>query len=236
MRFNFRANAASLLLAFTLMQGAAPLALAAPDGSSEGLESGAGDKGGNGDSETRLRRFRRNFESQASGREMGGDEDRFARLKQLREGGDGSMRNRLGRELRMPGRSPLNLTELNLSEEQKNKIKTMRSQTQAKAKELQKDIKAKRAEMRDLLFEPGSTDDQIRAKHSELRKIQGEAESLMIDDFIAIRSVLTAEQKKKLPSIKPGMRKPMSGSQLLSQPAAQPSSQQTSGRAMNVDN
>lgn len=244
MQFNFRANATALLLAFTLMQAASPLAFAAPESGAEVMESGSGDKAGNGDPETRLRRFRRNFDSQAGGREMGGDDDRFARLKQLRESGDGPVRNRLrgmqggglsggigGKGLGMPGRTPLNLTELNLSEEQKNKIKMMRSQTHAKAKELQKDIKAKRAEMRDLLFEPGSTDEQIRAKHSELRKIQGEAESLMIDDFIAIRSVLTAEQKRKLPSIKPGMRKPQP-----SQLGSQQSSQQASGPAMNSDN
>ncbi len=82
----------------------------------------------------------------------------------------------------------------------------MRSQTQLKAKELQKDLKAKRAEMRDLLFEPDSTAEQIKAKHSELKQTQEQVENLMINDFIGIRSVLTSEQKKKLPLIKPGAR------------------------------
>ena len=102
------------------------------------------------------------------------------------------------------GRNPLNLASLNLTEEQKNKIKTMRTQSQAKAKELQQSLKSKRMEMRDMLFDPSVSIKQIKAKHAELRQTQDQVESLMIDDFLSIRSVLTPEQMKKLPSLKPG--------------------------------
>lgn len=109
------------------------------------------------------------------------------------------------------GRNPLNLAALNLTEEQKNKIKTSRTQSQAKAKELQGSLRTKRMEMRDMLFDPDASVKQIKAKHEEVRKIQEQVEGLMIDDFLSIRSVLTAEQKKKLPSLKPGAGGPPNG-------------------------
>lgn len=102
------------------------------------------------------------------------------------------------------GRNPLNLSALDLSEEQKSKIKTLRTQAQTKAKDLQNSLRAKRMEMRDMLFDPDASVKQIKAKHEEVRKIQEQVEGLMIDDFLSIRSVLTPEQKKKLPSLKPG--------------------------------
>ncbi len=175
----------------------------------------------------RQRRFRRAFEGggeMPEAENMPSPQERFRRLRERRmnagegEGmmpgedtpGGGRRGGGMGRMSSFSGSmgrgGALNLTELNLTEEQKTKIKTMRSQTQLKAKELQKDLKAKRAEMRDLLFEPNSTAEQIKAKHSELKQTQEQVENLMINDFIGIRSVLTSEQKKKLPLIKPGAR------------------------------
>lgn len=101
------------------------------------------------------------------------------------------------------GGKPLDFSQLGLTDEQKSKIKAMRAKTQGKAKDLQQTIRDKRLEMRDLLFDPNATEPQIRAKKSELRQIQDQAENLMIDDFLGIRAVLTAEQKQKLPSLKP---------------------------------
>lgn len=103
---------------------------------------------------------------------------------------------------------PLDFSQLGLTDDQKAKIKAMRSKTQGKAKDLQQSIRDKRLEMRDLLFDPDATEQQIRAKKNELRQMQDQAETLMIDDFLGIRSVLTAEQKQKLPSIKPDFGPP----------------------------
>lgn len=104
------------------------------------------------------------------------------------------------------GRTPLDLSQLNLTEEQKTKIKSMRAEVQAKAKQCQQNLKARKQELRDLFFDPVASEKQIRAKHAEVRQAQEQAETLMVDDFIAIRQVLTAEQKKQLPMLKPGMR------------------------------
>jgi hypothetical protein len=56
------------------------------------------------------------------------------------------------------------------------------------------------------MFDPASTGKQILDKRQELRALQDEAETLMLNDFIAMRSVLTAEQLKHLPELKPGAR------------------------------
>lgn len=104
------------------------------------------------------------------------------------------------------GRTPLDLSQLNLTEEQKTKIKSMRAEVQGKAKQCQQNLKARKQELRDLFFDPVASEKQIRSKHAEVRQAQEQAETLMVDDFIAIREVLTAEQKKQLPMLKPGMR------------------------------
>ena len=70
--------------------------------------------------------------------------------------------------------------------------------------------------MRDLMFDPTATDGQIRAKRQELRRMQDELEDVVIGDFLSLRSILTPEQRKKLPEIKPGAHEggaPMAGQQ-----------------------
>lgn len=56
------------------------------------------------------------------------------------------------------------------------------------------------------MFDPASTGKQLLDKRQELRALLDEAETLMLNDFIAMRSVLTAEQLRHLPELKPGAR------------------------------
>lgn len=111
------------------------------------------------------------------------------------------------------GRGPLDLSVLNLTEEQKNKIKTMRQNTAGKAKNLKVSIKKSRGEMFDMMFDPETTDAALKAKHAEVRKLQGDLGDLMIQDFLSIKGVLTSEQLKHLPELKPGgaHRQPIAG-------------------------
>lgn len=102
------------------------------------------------------------------------------------------------------GRSPLDLSSLNLTEAQKTKIKEVRQQSSPRSRELMKSIQSNRMGLRDMMFDPNMTDAQIKAKRAELRKLQDQSEDLMLNDFLTIRSVLTKEQRAKLPSIKPG--------------------------------
>ncbi len=98
---------------------------------------------------------------------------------------------------------PLDLSSLNLTDEQKQTIRQLRSQNAPKARELRRAIQAKRAELRTMMFDPNATDDAIKAKRKELRAVQEQMEDMVLSDFLAMRNVLTPEQKKKLPEVMP---------------------------------
>lgn len=115
-----------------------------------------------------------------------------------REFAGAAMNMRLGNGNGGLNRSPLDLSHLNLTDEQKARITEQRGKSKSQAKELQQAIKAKRIEMRDMMFDPTFNADQIRAKRSEVRKMQDQAELLMLNDFLSMRAVLTPEQLRKL--------------------------------------
>lgn len=102
------------------------------------------------------------------------------------------------------GRKALDLTSLNLSPEQKQKIQEMRGQLAPKTRELRKQLNAKRMELRDMMFEANAGDDQVRAKRKEVRQLQDKVEDMQLNDFLGIRSVLTPDQRQKLTDLKPG--------------------------------
>lgn len=104
----------------------------------------------------------------------------------------------------MFGRKALDLTSLNLSPEQKQKIQDMRKQVAPKTRELRQQLNAKRLELRDMMFEASAGDDQVRAKRKEVRQLQDKVEDMQINDFLGIRSVLTPDQRLKLTDLKPG--------------------------------
>lgn len=102
------------------------------------------------------------------------------------------------------GKRALDLTSLNLSPEQKQKIQEMRGQIAPKTRELRKQLASKRAELRDMMFEANAGDDQVRAKRKEVRQLQDKIEEMQLNDFLGIRAVLTADQRLKLSDLKPG--------------------------------
>jgi hypothetical protein len=106
---------------------------------------------------------------------------------------------------------PLDLTPLGLSEEQKDRIRQIRSQSAVKARELRRVLKLKRAEMKDLMFDPDASDGQIKARRQELRRLQDQLEDVILSDFLALRGVLTPEQRNRLPEVKPQPRPPLAG-------------------------
>ncbi len=102
------------------------------------------------------------------------------------------------------GGMAINLGALGLSEEQKQRIRELRGQNSGKARALRLSLREKRAEMRQLMFDPNASEEQIRAKRRELRRMQDRMEEMQIEDFLSLRSVLTPEQRQRLPEIMPG--------------------------------
>jgi Spy/CpxP family protein refolding chaperone len=103
----------------------------------------------------------------------------------------------------MFGKRPLDLTSLGLTPEQKQRIQGMREQLGPKTRELRKTLNAKRMELRDMMFEASAGDDQVRTKRKEVRQLQDKVEDMQLNDFLAIRSVLTPDQRQKLTDLKP---------------------------------
>jgi Spy/CpxP family protein refolding chaperone len=101
------------------------------------------------------------------------------------------------------GSRPLDLSVLNLTEEQKQKIQDLRTRDGLKAREFRKVLKDKRLHLRDLMFDPSSTDQEIRMERQDMRKLQNQIEELMLNDFLAIRSLLTPEQRQHFQELKP---------------------------------
>lgn len=102
----------------------------------------------------------------------------------------------------MFGKGPLDLTALNLTDEQKQKIAQMHGDNGAKMRDLMRKRRDLTTQMRDLMFDPDVNETQIRAKRDEVRQVQEKLEDLRLNDFLAIRSLLTAEQRQKLKDVK----------------------------------
>lgn len=135
------------------------------------------------------------------------------RAQMMQNGGFGRRPGEMGRRGGFRGgRRTLDLSPLNLTDEQKTKIQKMRQQASPRARELRSKLLTGGQELKDMMFDPSVSDDSIRAKSRELRKLHDQAEDMKLDNFLSIRSVLTPEQRKRLPEVKPqGPRSAMAG-------------------------
>ena len=135
--------------------------------------------------------------------------DSFAARFGNRGGQDFRKRFREGREHAGGGGfggRQLDLTPLGLNDEQKEKIRAMREQTKTKVKDIRKDLLTKQEEMRKLMFNPDASEAQIRAASTQVRKLQTQMDDANMNDLLAIRGMLTPEQRKKLPDCAPGRK------------------------------
>lgn len=110
-----------------------------------------------------------------------------------------------GRKLGAFLNHPLDLSPLNLTDEQKEKIQKLRSQTAAETRDMRRRLKEGAVQMRDLMFDSSASDAQILSKRDELRRLHNNLEDSQIKDFLAIRALLTSEQKEKLNDVKMNM-------------------------------
>jgi len=121
----------------------------------------------------------------------------------------GTLPTRTGEGAPRSMRGPtLDLTPLNLTAEQKQKFQDNRRETLKKMGELHKALKTKRDDLNNALFEPDSTETTLRDKREEVTSLHEQIDDLKFEELITLRSLLTAEQKKHLPEIKPQFNKP----------------------------
>lgn len=86
--------------------------------------------------------------------------------------------------------------ELNLSEEQANKLKELKTQSKWGTKEKRKAMEQTMQELEALMSGPASEAD-VRAKFSVLQKQQDEYAKARLEKILSIRAILTSEQRAK---------------------------------------
>ena len=88
---------------------------------------------------------------------------------------------------------------LNLSEEQIAEINKTLLDFQKDTVELRNSIQIKKLEVKALLLEPQTELVKIRAKLQEIADSQTELKMKGIEEYLAVKSILTSEQQEKLP-------------------------------------
>lgn len=104
------------------------------------------------------------------------------------------------------GRKPIRLDKLNLTDDQKARIQKMRQVNSARARKVNLQLRSKRSRLKEMLFDPAATEKQILSQQASYNTLRKQADDIMLNDFLGIRSVLTKEQLNRLPEIKPGRR------------------------------
>ncbi len=88
---------------------------------------------------------------------------------------------------------------LNLSEEQKAEIKKIDLNFQKELLGLRNDIEINQLEIKILFLETEPNLVKIRAKLQEIADLQTELKMKGIEEYLAVKSILTSEQQEKLP-------------------------------------
>jgi periplasmic protein CpxP/Spy len=104
-------------------------------------------------------------------------------------------------ELKIPAGNLNNLAkELNLSGDQIQKLQQVRKNAQGKNKERRQTLQAAKQELNQLIQGNASTD-QVRQKRQQVQSLQREIADTNFENTLAIREILTPEQRVKLQQI-----------------------------------
>ncbi|HLE24637.1 MAG TPA: Spy/CpxP family protein refolding chaperone [Thermodesulfobacteriota bacterium] len=98
--------------------------------------------------------------------------------------------------------------QLELSNEQMNRIEGIFSSNKGRIKELDSDLKKKEREFSDTVKNPNSSREEILRMNNEVEEVKGKLRKAYIDMRLQIRDVLTPEQRIKLQEIKTKHGKP----------------------------
>lgn len=93
------------------------------------------------------------------------------------------------------------LRQLDLSDEQKKKLADLREANREKSKEARAEMRKKREALEKALDSDASSD-ELRRLHQDLQKTRIKLGDLRFDQVLAVREVLTAEQRKKFKDLK----------------------------------
>jgi periplasmic protein CpxP/Spy len=104
-------------------------------------------------------------------------------------------------ELKIPAGGVGNLVkELNLSQDQIQRLQQLRKNSQGKTKERRQALRTAKQELTQLL-QGSASSDQIRQKRQQVQTLQREIADTNFEHTLAIREILTPEQRVKLQQI-----------------------------------
>jgi periplasmic protein CpxP/Spy len=104
-------------------------------------------------------------------------------------------------ELKIPAGNLGNLAkELNLSRDQIQQLQQLRKNSQGKTKERRQTLQAAKQELAQLI-QGNASSDQIRQKRQQVQSLQREIADTNFEHTLAIREMLTPEQRVKLQQI-----------------------------------
>lgn len=106
-----------------------------------------------------------------------------------------------GGEGRGPSAERRLFRQLDLTEEQRTKLAELRKEKSAKMESLRKQMKAAHEKMKAAL-EADSSDEALKKAHQEVRDVRAQLEDMRFESMLAIRKVLTPEQRKKFADLK----------------------------------
>ncbi len=90
--------------------------------------------------------------------------------------------------------------ELNLSQEQINRLQQLRTASNSKTKERRQALRTAKQELSQLL-QGNASSDQIRQKRQQVQSLQREVSDTNFENTLAIREILTPDQRVKLQQI-----------------------------------
>lgn len=100
---------------------------------------------------------------------------------------------------------PKELKELNLTKEQKDKVKAIRESSKGKGKELRQATKEARKNMKALLASDASKEEIAKA-FDVVQAKQAESAKFMFTQMLQVREILTPEQRAKMKELKESHR------------------------------
>lgn len=104
-------------------------------------------------------------------------------------------------------KNPNIVAELNLTNNQANRIENIFSSYKGNIMSLNSQLMEKEKQLRKLIRNPNATQDEVLKLTDEVENLKGELRRLEVKMFLEIREVLTAEQRDKLHQIKERYRK-----------------------------
>lgn len=107
-----------------------------------------------------------------------------------------------------PGEGDRWLADLNLSDAQRQQIKSIREQYQPQMETNRTAVQAAREDLRQLMGSTAS-DSELRQKHNQLQNLMQQGGTLRFESMLAIRNVLTPEQREQAATFMEGRRERM---------------------------